>query len=507
VTGLRFGTLLCLGVLVLPAQQLRDAERKVTEFTLSNGMHFILLERHQVPVVSFHTLVNAGFAQDPAGQSGLAHLLERLAFKGTENIGTRNWAAEKKALEDVEDVYDRMMAERNKGVRASQIQLAALELDADRAAGMAQSQEDPGEFERVFQENGGVGLSCRTTPDSIETSYSLPSNRIELWFLMESQRLAHPVFREFYQERSAILTEIQNSVDTKPLPKLRQALLATAFAAHPYRNPPLGWPSDVANLRRADAKAFVDTYWVPGNIVMGIVGDVDPASAQRLAERYFGTIPAKPLPAVIHTQEPPQLGPKTVALLGSGQPLLMVGYKRPSQTHADDLALDVVRMILGEGQAGWMYKELVEEKRIAQAVEADDTFPAGRYTSLFVFTVSPARDRTVEENQKALDELLARFIAKPVDADTLARVKNMLRGRIARLLGSNQELAALLPAYYAGYGDWRKLFNVLSGYDHLTAEDLQRVAARYFTPANRTAAYLSDAVQPVLPPSGKGGPQ
>jgi predicted Zn-dependent peptidase len=506
VIGLRFGTLLCLGALFLPAQELREYESKVTEFTLSNGLHFILLERHQVPVVSFRTYVNAGSAQDPAGQTGLAHMLERLAFKGTESVGTGNWAAEKKALEDLEAAYDRLEQERNQGLRANPSKIALLEADVGAASAAALKEQNPGEFARAIQENGGVGVSCHATPDSIETSYDLPSNRIELWFLLESQRLAHPVFRDFYTERQLARAEIRNTVESRALPKLQQALLATAFAAIPYRNPVLGWPSDVANLRPSGAKAFFDTYYVPGNIVIAIVGDVDPANARRLADRYFGAIPAKPLPPLMHTAEPP-MGPKSVALWADTQPLLLIGYQRPGDTSRDDAAFDLIRMILADGRTGWMYNDLVEEKRIAQGVEAIATFPSGRYVNLFVLTVIPARDHTLEENRKALDDLLARFESKPVDAGTLARVKNMVRGRIARRLGSNQQLAALLPSYYVTYGDWRKLFTVANDFDHLTAEELQRVAVQYFIPANRTIAYITNVAQPVTLPSGPGGPQ
>jgi predicted Zn-dependent peptidase len=507
VTGLRFGASLALWALLLPAQELTEAERKVSEFTLPNGMHFILMERHQVPVVSFHTYVNSGSAQDPAGRTGIAHLVERLAFQGTESIGSANWASESKTLDEVEAAYDRLEAERNKGLNANQGRMASLEIDLGKGIVAAKTLADPAQYRRAIEENGGVGLTSHTTPDSMETSYSLPSNRIELWFLMESQRLTHPVFRDFYLERDAMLAENRNTVDARSLPKLQQALLATAFAAHPYRNPPLGWPGDIANLRRNDAKAFFDTYCVPGNIVMGIVGDVDPANARRLAERYFGAIPAKPLPPVIHTGEPPQLGPKTVVLVSHGQPILLVGYKRPSQTNRDDVALDVIREILAEGQAGWLHKELVETRRIAQQTDATATFPAGRDASLFVYTVVPAQNHTVEENQKALDNLLARLQAAPVDAATLERAKNGMRARLIRTMGSNRRLAALLPAMYAGYGDWRKLFTYTAELSRVTADGLQRVAAQYFTSAQRTVAYIEDGAEPAAPPSAPGAAQ
>lgn len=505
--GLRFGTLLSLGALLLSAQELRDYERKVTEFTLANGLHFILLERHQVPVVSFHTYVNAGSAEDPAGKTGLASLIARVAFNGTETIGTKNWPAEKKALEDVETAFDRMDEERSKGSRASAGTLANLQAGESAALSLAFREQDPEEFMRAIQENGGVGVGSHATQDSIETTYSLPSNRIELWFLLESQRLAHPVFRDFYRERQNLSTDTNNLVESKPTAKLRQSLLATAFEASPYRNPLLGWPSDVNTLRMADAKTFLDTYCGPGNTVISIVGDVDPASAQRLAERYFGPIPARPRPPAMHTQELPQAGPKTVVLWGEAQPLLMVGYKRPPETHRDDPALDLIAIILGDSRTGWMHKELVEQTQIAQGAQAIANVPSARYMNLFVLSVTPAKNHTVEENRKALDDLVTRLQSKPIDGETLARVKNVLRARFARLLGSNQQLAALLPAFYANYGDWRRLFTVAADYDRLTPEELQRVALQYLIPAGRTVAYLTNGPEPGSATSTPGGQQ
>ena len=489
--GLLGGTLFCLAAILLSAQDLRDYERKVSEFTLSNGLHFIVFERHQLPTVSFDTYVNAGSANDPAGQTGLAHLMERLAFKGTDTIGSRNWPAEKKAIEDLDAGYDHLQQEFDRGRQSDAGRIAALQAQISLLDGAAHEQETPGELLRILQENGVVNTNCHVTPDSIETTYSLPSNRIELWFLLESQRLQHPVFREFYRERANLATDIANTVESRPVAKLQQSLLANAFEAIPYRNPVLGWPSDVATLRRPDALAFFNTYFVPGNMAIAIVGDVDPSNARQLAERYFGPIPAKPLPPAPHTQEPVQLGPKTVALWGNLQPRLLIAYKRPGEASRDDMAFDAIRMILGEGRSGWLYKDLVDGKRIAQDANVIASFPSGRYLNLFVVSVTPAADRTVEENQKAVDDVLARFGSKPVDAETLTRVKNIIRWRATQILGSNREMAALLPSYYFDFGDCRRLFTATGEFDRLTAEDIQRVALQYFQPGNRTVAFIS----------------
>lgn len=505
--GLRFGALLCFGASFLPAQDLRDFERKVTQFTLANGMRFLVLERHQVPVVSFHTYVNAGSSQDPAGKTGMASLIARLAIEGTDTIGTRNWPAEKKALEDVEAAFEREDAERSKGSLANAGELALLHANVTSALSTAFGLQNPNEYQHAIDENGGRALDSHATPDSIELSYSLPSNRIELWFVLESQRLFHPIFRNFFTDRQILQGDAGNALDAKSPLRLRQSLAAAAFEDLPYRNPVLGLPGDLATISPADARSFFETFCVPGNTIMAIVGDVDPANAQRLAERYFGPIPAKPRPPAMRVQELPQLGPKTVAVWSDGPPQVLIGYKRPPEIHRDDAALDVIATILGDKRTGWLGTELIEEKRLAQSVTVVSDFPAARYVNLFLLTVNPANGHTVDENRKAIDQVVTRLQSKPIDAETLTRARNILRGRYLRLLASNQELASLLPRVYADYGDWRRLFMLGSDYTHLTSADIQRVATEYLTPVGRTVVYLTAPPQPGSGAADAGGAQ
>src|SRR5262249_34399517 len=181
-----------------------------------------------------------------------------------------------------------------------------------------------------------------------------PSNRIELWFLMESQRLQHPVFREFYRERQVVIDE-----DQAPQTNIQRKLLvnfgATAFAAQPYRNPTRGWPADVASLRAPSAKRFFDKYYTPSNTGVAIAGDVQPGEVRRLAEKYFAGMPARPAPPPAHTVDPPQGGPKTVMLEANGPGPLIIGYKRPDQYDRDDTVYDVLQFLLSTGRSGLLY--------------------------------------------------------------------------------------------------------------------------------------------------------
>ena len=481
--------------LIAAAQNLKEFEKRVTEFTLGNGLHFIVLERHDAPVVSFHTYVNAGSLDDPAGKTGLAHMFEHMAFKGTETIGTRNWVEEKKALAAIEEVYDQLEAEQRKRAKANQSTIEALQAKLKAAIDRASLYVEPNLYPRIIEENGGVGLNAGTSLDSTEYFYNFPANRLELWFLLESQRFLHPVFREFYKERDVVTEERRMRVESNPQGMLVETLLATAFEAHPYRNPPAGWPADIKSLRVRDAEEFFHKYYVPANITIAIVGDVNASETRRLADKYFSPLPKGPLPPGVHTVEPKQEGPKQALVESPSQPLEIIAYKRPDQYDKDDPVFDVIASILASGRTGILYKDMVRDKKISLAAETVATFPGGRYPNLFIYFLVPSLGHTVPENEKTLNDILDRFKAQKVDEQTLARVKTKTRAMVIRQLDSNSGLAQLLATYYANYGDWRKLFTAIDDINKVTADDVQRVARQYFISNEATTSYTFQPAQ------------
>lgn len=471
------------------AQSIQDFEKKVTEFTLPNGLTFLVIERHEAPVVSFHTYVNVGSVNDPSGRTGLAHMFEHMAFKGTDSIGSKNWPEEKKALDAVENAYDRLDAERNKWYRADPKKIKALEAELKAAIDNADSFVNENEYDRIVESNGGVGMNASTAEDSTNYFYSFPSNRIELWFLLESERFLHPVFREFYKERDVVREERRMRLESSPVGKLIEAMQSTAFAAHPYKNTPAGWASDIENLREREAEQFYKRYYTPGNMTIGIAGDVNPAEAKRLAEKYFGRLPKGPAPPLITTVEPVQEGEKRVAVAAAAQPFLLLGYKRPDQYSSDDAPLDVLSDILSDGRTGIIYKEMVRDKKIALGAGSQATYPGGKYPNMFIFFVMPASGHSVDENEKAVDEIIARLKTQKVDPESLQRVKTKLRASIIRGLDNNAGLADQLCFYQANFGDWRKLFTELDDYNKVTADDVMRVAKKYLVDSSLTVAY------------------
>ena len=324
---------------------------------------------------------------------------------------------------------------------------------------------------------------------------------MELWFLLESSRFRFPVYREFYKERDVVREERRMRIESSPQGKLMEALLATAFAAHPYRNLPGGWASDIENLRVGDAQRFFKSYYAPVNITIAVAGDVAQADVKRLAAKYFSPLPNAPPPPGVITVEPPQEGEKRAEVMSPSQPFLMIGYKRPDQRDKDDPVFDVLSAILSSGRTGLLYKELVRDKKIALGAQAQSSFPGSKYPNLFLFFVAPSLGRTVEENEKACYEILERLKKEKVDEETLNRVKTKIRASVIRGLDSNSGMAEQLAFYYVNYGDWRKLFTAIDDIRKVTAEDVQRVAREYFTPATRTVVYT------VIPktPAAEGG--
>jgi predicted Zn-dependent peptidase len=489
---------LCLLAAVAAAQNLPELEKRIGEFTLENGLHFIVMERREAPVVSFHTYVNAGSVFDPSGSTGIAHMFEHMAFKGTETIGSRNWPEEKKALEAVEEAYDRLDLERRKVPRGEASKSPAAEAQLKVALSRANTYAAPNAWPNLVEENGGAGLNAQTGLDATEYYFSLPSNRIELFFLLESQRFLSPVFREFYKERDVVLEEYRARVESNPQGRLLQAFSAAAFAAHPYRRSGAGWPSDIEGLRARDAERFFKTYYVPSNITIAVVGDADTAHVRQLARKYFSALPAAPPPPLLGTRELRQQGPRQVVVESPAQPLLYAGFKRPDQYHRDGAVFDVIGGLLGAGRTSLLYKEMVRDRKIALGVGVQPTFPGGRFENLFVFFVAPSRGSSVAENEKVLYELIERFGAQLPEEQAMRRVKTILRAGLIRQLDSNPSVARLLATAHGNYGSWKRLLTALDDIDKVAPADVQRVARQYLVPSGRTVAFS------VPPPAGAG---
>src|ERR1700678_191153 len=278
------------------AQDVASFEKRITVKTLPNGLTLIICERPEAPVFSFFTLVDAGSAQDPMRQTGLAHMFEHMAFKGTDKIGTSDYAAERPALEKVESSYAAYIAERDKSVGRDEDKLKQLEKAWKDSIAEADKYVVPNQFGKIVEQSGGQDLNAFTDYDETGYHYSLPSNRLELWAYLESERFLHPVLREFYKERNVVIEERRMSTDSRPFGRLIEQFTEEAFAAHPYHRPTIGWISDLNTFSATDAQKFFEKYYVPSNMTGAVAGDIEAAQALPILEKYFGRLPSRPHP-------------------------------------------------------------------------------------------------------------------------------------------------------------------------------------------------------------------
>src|ERR1043165_9635731 len=311
--------------LPLAAQALASIEKRVTVKKLDNGLTVIVMERPEAPVFSFATLVNVGGAQEVPGITGLAHMFEHMAFKGTDKIGTSDYAAEKVALQKVEDTYAAYDRARRDPVNHDPASVAELEKAWHAAADEANKYVVPNEFTKIVQLAGGTGINAGTGNDETIYFYSLPSNRVQLWAYLDSERFLLPVFREFYKERDVVFEERRMRTESSPFGRLFEQELAAAFTAHPYGQPVVGWPSDLPTFSATDAAAFYKKYYVPANMVVAVVGDVKSAEVMPIIEKYFGRLPKAPAPEPRRTAA----APKKSARRDGGDLGALPGQKAP----------------------------------------------------------------------------------------------------------------------------------------------------------------------------------
>jgi predicted Zn-dependent peptidase len=472
------------------AQYLAGFEKRTTVKVLPNGLTLIVCERSEAPVFSFYTLVDAGSADDPLGASGLAHMFEHIAFKGTTEIGTTNYAAEKIALDKVEKAYAAYDAEVRKLVGQDATKQAALKKAFEDAQAEAQKFVIPNQFGELAEKNGAVGMNAETEEDSTQYFWSMPSNRLELWAYMESGRIAHPVAREFYKERDVVQEERRMRIDSDPEGRLEEQFLATAFVAHPYRRSEVGWESEISQVTATEAEAFHKKYYVPANIVIAVVGDLKAAEAMPVLTKYFGAIPAGPKPEAMTTVEPPQFAEKSVVVHEASQPVYMEGYHRPDYRDPDDSVYDAISDILSHGRTGRLYRSLVRDRRIAQSAVGYSGDPGFKYPNLFVISAHPLPGHSNDEIAAAIHKELDRLKNEDVTDEELAQFKTRNRADTLRSLADNQELAHQLALYQTRFGDWRQIFRELDQADKVNKADIRRVANKIFIDSNRTSARI-----------------
>jgi len=485
------------------AQDVASFEKRITVKKLPNGLTIIICERSEAPVFSFFTMVDAGSTQDPMGKTGLAHMFEHMAFKGTDKIGTTNYAAEKSALEKVETAYAAYIAERDKSVGRDEAKLKLLEKAWKDGIAEADKYVVPNQFGKIIEQSGGQDLNAFTDYDETAYHYSLPANRLELWAYLESERFLHPVLREFYKERNVVIEERRLRTDSNPTGRLEEQFNAAAFEAHPYHRPTVGWMSDLNSFSATDAKKFFDQYYVPANMVVAVAGDVKASEILPIIEKYFSRLPASHKPDETTTTEPPQNAERKVMLKEKAQPLYLEGYHRPDYRTKDDAVYDAISDLMSEGRTSRLYRALVRDKKIAAYSAGLNGLPGTKYPHLFAFFAYPLPGHSTQEVADAIHVEIDRLKKEDISDDELKMIKTRAKANLIRGLGDNEGLATQLAIYQTRYGDWRELFSSVDRIDKVTKADIRRIANETFTDTNRTVGIIETAA-PVGQSSEQG---
>ena len=496
-SGLVFAALICAASVTA-----QDAKVPVKEAVLENGMEILMVERHESPTVTGGWLAQVGSVNEGVGATGMAHLFEHMMFKGSRTVGTSDYEKEAEIIAKLDAVrlemdveYDAMREAKRRGEIEGSIFLPEnvtprlAELRQEMKALQDQQKEFivNNEFDQIYTEAGGSGMNAGTWEDGTFYFNVVPSNKLELWFWMESERLLNPVFREFYSERDVVREERRQTVESDPIAKFEEQFNFMFWGSVPYHHPVVGWPSDVESIGREAANRFFATYYAPNNITVALVGDFESEKALALAKKYFGRIPrGETSPPPVVTEEIEQLTERRMTAEADTNPSVQIRWHTVPFVHKDKFAIDVAEAILS-GRTGRLYKSLVETEQIAtgEPYAGVRAFKYGGFMEIGAELADGVDHQTVED---ALLAEVERLQSEPVPERELQKVKNQSLADSYRRLQSNYYLMVQL-LWYTASGDKNYLNESSAKFQAVTAEDVQRVAKTYLTESGKNVLW------------------
>ncbi len=486
----------------------------VREIHLSNGMKVLLLPRHDEATVAAGWVAHVGSANERPGITGIAHLFEHMMFKGSTTIGTRDLAKDGEIINEQERIRDLMRAEESK------VRTAWRRGDIDDPAkpdNMTPRWRElaklfneqialqrrilvKNELDKIYTTAGSSGMNAFTSQDMTGYFVTVPANKLELWMWMESDRIFHPVFREFYAERDVVYEERRMRTESTPLGKFAEAFEAMFWTSGNYHWPVLGWPSDVSSISKAQADEFYSIYYAPQNLTAILVGDFDPANAAALAEKYLGRIPAgAKAPPDLVTTEIAQPGEKRMIAEAETNPQVDIWWHTVPFGHKDSYPLDVLAEILST-RTGRLFKGLVLGSKTATDVSVS---PDNRkWAGLFEISGEAREGHTPEEVENGIYAELEKLKAEEVPALELQKVKNAFAAHEYRKLSANYPILMQLIEF-EGEGDWAAINTYGARVQAVTAAAVKRVAGQYFTKEGRAVGIYRRKTGAAAEPAGQ----
>lgn len=424
-----------LVALLFTASAFASAPDEIRALTLDNGLRIIVWPDRDIPNVALYNYVRAGSRNEAPGITGLAHFFEHMMFNGTQR-------------------------------------------------------RPPGEFDRQMEAQGGANNASTSDDLTIYMDW-FPSSALELVLDLEGDRLAHLAFdpKVIESERGVVYSERRLRVEDDNNGFLAEQVQSTAFAAHPYHMPTIGWPSDIEGWTLADLQTFYKTYYAPNNCTFVVVGDVDADQVFALAQKYLAPIPRQAPPPAVRTVEPVQPGEKRVTVVRRAQtPLLQLAYKAPKADDPRNVALNLLAVILAQGDASRLHRLLVEQKKLA--VNVDVYLQEGFDPGLFWLYVTLPADGDPAAVERAIDGEFARLTEGGVTDAELSRARNLLGAAYWRQLATINGKARLLGEYEVMHGDYRKLFDLPAQMTRVTRDDIRAAASELLDHRHRTVGVL-----------------
>ncbi len=466
----------------------------VEESVLGNGMRVLVVPRRQAPRVFCSLWWRVGSANEGPGLTGLSHFFEHMMFMGTEAIGTTDPRKDAELNAKIEAVMARIrevklrrLEARRRGVRPDPADEDVYREAWKEYEALVEEQKKisiPEHLSKIYQANGGTGLNANTSFDRTCYFVELPSNKLELFFWLESDRFLNPVFRSFYPEREVVKEERRLRVESTPAGLINESFHSMFWQAHPYRWPVLGWMSDIDQYTVADAREYYRRHYSPENCTAIFVGDADPAEIAALASKYFGRLrpSAHPRPPIV-TEEPEQPAQRRISAEADARDQIAIRWHGPSGVHADTAACDLLMSVFA-GRSGRFYKPLVEERKIALSVES--WYWSLRHGGVIgVGAVPRPRPGDVHEDvEKALLEIVEGVRREGITARELEKARNQQVAGLLRGLKTYGGIARQL-GYFETVGTWRDLHWYLGAVRAVTAEDVRRCAQKYLRPEGR----------------------
>jgi predicted Zn-dependent peptidase len=464
-------------------------KERVVEKRLKNGITLLMMDRGFSSTLAFHISFRVGSADESYNTIGAAHMLEHMLFKGTSTLGTKDYKKEKPILDRIEaigETIDRLRLENptNSELKKLEAELSELEEKQDELVISSP-------YDMLYTSNGGVEFNASTSKDMTGYYIQLPSDRIELWAKVESDRLKNPVFREYYKERDNVFEERLMRYGSNGEGFLHETFFAAAFLAHPYRHPTIGWESNITYMSINDINRFYYTYYIPSRMTITIVGKQNTEETYSIIKKYFETIEPKPEPGEIKVIEPEQRGEKRVDVYFKSKPSIMIGWKKPSAPSKDDYVFDLMESILGNGKSSRLYKSLVIDKKIASRVYTWNGAPGSRYDNLFIIYAAPMDGVSIESLEKEIYSEMDKF-RKEVESSDIDKAINLSESSYIFSLDNNNDIAWHLSYYQTVFKDWKYMINYLDNLKHISVDDIQRTYDKYIRDNNKTVAVLHD---------------